>query len=439
MTRIRIQGDSMIFINQLLLNMLIIISAVTLFQIFWLDRRQNMDSILNQVIFACICSLTALFCMSHPMKLTEGLQFDFRMIPLALCILYINARPALIVAVSIAGYLLYIGNHDIVLYGSLLACLCSWLFILCFKPWMLNENPARTVVNATALGFLLGIITSILTYCIQVWVDATILPAYLMYYTVFSLLQGITLGFVIRIIEQIKETSLLRKHTQDTDKINVLSGLAASFAHEIRNPMTVARGFMQILKQPGISEEKRNIYMGMIVEEMDKAQTIVNDYLTFAKPQLEAIELLDAKALILQTVDNIDSYAKLCRVDVEIQLEDKLMISANRDKFTQCLMHLCKNGIEAMPNGGKLQIIGTHQNQSVCIDIIDHGVGMTQEEIRRLGTPFYTTRDKGTGLGMMVTYRVIQMIQGKIDVTSEVGKGTCFSLLIPSLHAKSYH
>ncbi|MFH5182299.1 ATP-binding protein [Paenibacillus sp. TAB 01] len=427
------------FINQLLLNMLIIISAITLFQIFWINRKQNMDALLNQVIFAVLCSLAALFCMSHPMKLTEGLQFDFRIIPLALCLLYLHLRPALIVAAFIAVYLFYIGGSTVVLYGNLLSCICCGVLVLCCKPWMLLDNRTRNVVNATAIGFMLGVVTSILTYCIQVWVDVTMLPVYPLYYLVYSLLQGVTFGFVIRIVEQIKENMLLRKQSQDTDKINVLSGLAASFAHEIRNPMTVARGFMQILKQPGISEDKRQIYTSMVVEEIDKAQTIVNDYLTFAKPQLEAIELLDAKPLIQKAVQSIKPFADLYHVEVETQLDDKLIISANRDKFIQCMTHLFKNGIEAMPDGGKLQIIGTVQNQSVCIDIIDHGVGMTQEEIRRLGTPFYTTRDKGTGLGMMVTYRVIQMIQGKIDVTSEVGKGTCFSLLIPSLPVKSYH
>ncbi|OXM86787.1 ATP-binding protein [Paenibacillus rigui] len=427
------------FINQLLLNMLIIISAITLFQIFWMDRQQKIESLLTQTIFASICALSALFCMSHPMRLTEGLQFDFRMIPLAICLLNISWRPSLIVVGSIIAYLIYYGSNDVVLYGNLLSCLLSVVLVLCCRLLVMLDNRRKNVMNAALLGFLLGIVTSILTYCLQVWVNATLLPLYLVYYTVFSLLQGVTLGIIIRIIEQIKENMLLRQQSQDTEKINVLSGLAASFAHEIRNPMTVARGFMQILKQPGISEEKRQIYTSMVVEEIDKAQTIVNDYLTFAKPQLEAIELLDAKPLILEALHSIEPYAKLCHVDVEAKLDDKLYISANRDKFAQCMMHLCKNGIEAMPNGGKLQVIGTVQNHSVCIDIIDHGVGMTPEEIRRLGTPFYSTRDKGTGLGMMVTYRVIQMIQGKIDVTSEVGKGTCFSLLIPSLHIKSYH
>ncbi|UUZ84474.1 hypothetical protein LJK88_12825 [Paenibacillus sp. P26] len=88
---------------------------------------------------------------------------------------------------------------------------------------------------------------------------------------------------------------------------------------------------------------------------------------------------------------------------------------------------------------GRLQIVASLENQTVCIDIIDQGVGMSREEINRLGTPFYSTRGKGTGLGMMVTYRTIQNIHGRIDVTSELGKGTCFSILIPSIHAGAYH
>ncbi len=79
------------------------------------------------------------------------------------------------------------------------------------------------------------------------------------------------------------------------------------------------------------------------------------------------------------------------------------------------------------------------QSSRVSIDIIDQGIGMTEDEVGRLGTPYYTTRGKGTGLGMMVTYRVIQNIQGRIDVTSEQGKGTCFTITLPSLQPSSYH
>ncbi|WP_079912951.1 ATP-binding protein [Paenibacillus sp. 32352] len=426
-------------INQLLLNMLIIITPVLLYQLFWGDRQNPNLTTTNKRVIAILSTIIAILCMTYPFRFSSGFFYDFRMIPLTICVIYAGLVPSILVFVAILAHRIYLG-------GDIAALICSTALLITLmfvvtraKPYIVNQTRYRNVAAGAVLGLGIGMLSTLYS-CIAFWfagqrMDVT----FWIYFISYSLFYGLTLGLVIYIIEQIRTNVRMRRQLQQTDKMNVLSDLAASFAHEIRNPMTVARGFMQIVKQPDLPEDKRQLYTSMVIEEIDKAHSIVNDYLAFAKPHLEAIELVDAKQLIEQAVISVTPYARLCHVDIETELDEKLTISANKDKFVQCIMHLCKNGIEAMPNGGTLKIIGTLQNRTVCIDIIDHGIGMTPEEIRRLGTPFYSTRDKGTGLGMMVTYRVIQTIQGKIDVTSEVGKGTCFSLLIPSLHNSSYH
>jgi two-component system sporulation sensor kinase B len=410
-----------------------------MYHVFWIDRIQKFQKAVNRRFITFLCTCASLLSIMMHLDLYPGYIYDLRALPVAICLFYAGFRSALIVTGAMIAFRLYIGGG---MAGCLLAIVLAAIALAVFgyaKPLIVKQDRLRNVTSAGAAGLLYGLIAAALASAVLFWEGRDLTSEVWAYLGLYSLLHSITLGLAVYIIEQFKINLNMRNQIQQNDKINTLSELAASFAHEIRNPMTVARGFMQMLRHPGTSEEKRQIYSQMVVDEIDKAQSIITNYLVFAKPHLEAIELVDAKILIEKALDSVKPYANLCQVELETHLEDKLFISTNKDKFIQCMVHLCKNGIEAMPGGGKLKVIGSLQANHVCIDIIDHGIGMTEEEIRRLGTPFYSTREKGTGLGMMVTYRAIQSLQGKIDVTSEVGKGTCFSLLIPTLHPTAFH
>ena len=123
-------------------------------------------------------------------------------------------------------------------------------------------------------------------------------------------------------------------------------------------------------------------------------------------------------------------------VEIEQKIYDpeqnQFMSIGERKKFQQCLINIMKNGIESMKSkGGKLQIHLSGFQDTVKIAISDQGVGMSQEQINRLGQPYFTTKEKGTGLGLMVSYSIVKGMNGTIDVSSELGKGTCFRLNLP--------
>ncbi|ALS23148.1 sensor histidine kinase [Paenibacillus naphthalenovorans] len=424
-------------ICQLLLHMFIIITPVLLYQLFWIDRLQRTDERSKHWIAAAICALVAVFSMSYPLEWHPDYRYDFRMIPLAVCFFYAGPVPALGVSAVIMGYGWHLNSSDL----HTLPILLSFILILlwyCQKRLGDASNLLHPVKGAL-LGLAISLISAFVALLTQWLQGVPVGSHFFIFFSLYCLIFTVTSILVVYTIRQIKKNLDLRKRIQHNDQMNMLSELAASFAHEIRNPLTVVRGFVQMMSQSHLPEDKRQFYNQLVLEEMDKAQSIINDYLTFAKPQFDATQLFDAKTVIAAAVESLQAYAELKGVTIETHLQDQLMISANTDKFMQCIVCLCRNGIDSMPGGGKLQLVGVVQNQTVCIDIIDHGVGMTADEVRRLGTPYYSTRVKGTGLGMMVTYRTIQNIQGRIDVTSEVGKGTCFSILIPSLHSSAYH
>ncbi|WP_152667744.1 ATP-binding protein [Aneurinibacillus tyrosinisolvens] len=238
--------------------------------------------------------------------------------------------------------------------------------------------------------------------------------------------------FAVYLIENMKKNMELQREINRTEKLHVMGELAAAVAHEIRNPMTVVRGFMQLLHQEQIEEHKKRMYTELMIGELDRAEEIINDYLTFAKPEAKHREEIDAGVEVQNAVNVMSSYALLRNVETITGIDHGLFVYLEPSKFRQCLVNLIKNGIEAMPDGGGLQVYAYRRGDSIVVDIIDEGIGMSPEEVSRLGSPFYSTKEKGTGLGLMVCYRIIELFNGKIHVRSEQGKGTAFSILLPA-------
>ena len=214
--------------------------------------------------------------------------------------------------------------------------------------------------------------------------------------------------------------------------MEIVSHLAASISHEVRNPLTVAKGFMQMFHEDLADDSKKRLW-GIAIQELDRATEIINDYLMFAKPAIENREMINIGHELQHAVSIVTQLANMNTVQIHLRLlnDEDYFVLGDRQKLQQCLINVLKNGIEAMPNGGELQVLLRQHQSELQIDILDSGKGMTQEQINRLGEPYFTTKEKGTGLGMMVSFSIIKGMNGSINVTSEPQKGTCFSIKLP--------
>lgn len=219
------------------------------------------------------------------------------------------------------------------------------------------------------------------------------------------------------------------------EKLQIVSHLAASISHEVRNPLTVTRGFIQMLSED-VSPQTKVKYASIALQELDRATDVINDYLTFAAISPENTDRLRVSDEIKHVVNSIKPLAIKNRVDLKISVFDdkSYYIVGESKKFQQCLFNIVKNGIESMSVEGELSIHVHHAASTIQIKIQDEGIGMSQEQIGRLGEPYFTTKNTGTGLGMMVSYSVIKSMEGTIYVSSAQGKGTCFALNLP-IHA----
>lgn len=238
--------------------------------------------------------------------------------------------------------------------------------------------------------------------------------------------------------ERLERMALVRTFSNELSKVEHLqtvSQLAASISHEVRNPLTVTRGFIQLLRDTVVSEEKKEQYINISLAELDRAEHIITDYLNFAKPSMQNAELLELNRELEYIVQVIQPYASMGNIGVHTIKDDEkdIYILGQGKKFHQSLINIIKNGIEAMEQGGDLTIRLTEKDDKAVIVIQDTGKGMSAEQIRMLGTPFYTTKEQGTGLGMMVSFSIIKAMEGECEVESTPGRGTCFTITFPAI------
>lgn len=237
----------------------------------------------------------------------------------------------------------------------------------------------------------------------------------------------------INTMEDIFERTKLQQELQRAEKMNAIGQLAASVAHEIRNPMTVVKGFLQIFLSKELGEED-HMYLKLMIEELNRAETIINDYLTLAKPDVGKVETIEGGKMAEQVMDLMSSYAMMSKnISLHTEIKEQVKIKGNKSELKQVLINILKNGIEAMDDGGKLSMTVERQGDFGVFMIQDNGIGMTEEELSRLGTAFYSLKERGTGMGLMVCYQIIERMKGQIKVSSIKGEGTTFEIMVPVL------
>ncbi|GGD96803.1 ATP-binding protein [Paenibacillus nasutitermitis] len=229
-----------------------------------------------------------------------------------------------------------------------------------------------------------------------------------------------------------KMEELLRR----SEKLTTVGQLAAGVAHEIRNPLTTLRGFLQLQLETNKLNTK---HVDIMLSELDRINLIVGEFLILAKPQATRFEEKDVRFILGDVISLLDSQAHLCDIEflTHFNIETGL-ISCEENQLKQVFINLLKNAIEAMPEGGQIQISLDYKGSGeVSISIVDQGIGIPEDMISKLGDPFFTGKDSGTGLGIMVSQRIIQSHQGTMEIRSKVNVGTSVTITLPLLQGRS--
>lgn len=413
-------------ISDLLLQTLLVLFPVFLYQILMYKKNMLRFKILtNWKIVSLSCLSSIILCILFPVVIDGEYLFDFRVVPLILSFLY-GGMISGIVTFILSGVLI-IGFNETAMAISLLnisfVTILSLLYLRKFK----ESDRFKKISYFTALVSITSIIKVLSTMYMIMNQDININQFY-MIFILFPIISVFVVWISIHLFENMIETILLDNKIQHAERLNVIGHLAASVAHEIRNPMTVIRGFMQIFSKESFIPDSKKQFLNLMIVELDRAEQIINDYLTLAKPNMNEADEIDLKDQLKFVKEIISSYAILNNVHINENLEIGLKLKGSKEKLNQVFINLLKNAIEASPNGGDISIVAYRTNSNIIVEISDYGIGLSSEALKRLGTPFYSTKEKGTGLGLMVSYGIVDAMGGKIVVKSEINKGTCFKI-----------
>ncbi|WP_168121021.1 ATP-binding protein [Paenibacillus sp. HB172176] len=237
-------------------------------------------------------------------------------------------------------------------------------------------------------------------------------------------------------VKDVSEYKHIEQSALQNDKLAMLGKIAAAIAHEIRNPLTSIRGFIQLLR-PYLLEVGKEEYARIILTEIDRANDIIYEFLNSSKPSAPMKQSTSIQHLIKEVVMLTESESLLrnCEIGVE-SFQSEAIVSIDIKQVKQVILNLLKNALDAVEEvqaerRGKIDISLNSDGQYVEIKIRDNGKGMDKVTMSKLFDPFFTTKQAGTGLGLSVSYRIIRNHGGTIRVDSMVGSGTEFVIYLP--------
>ncbi len=248
--------------------------------------------------------------------------------------------------------------------------------------------------------------------------------------------------------ERIRAQQLAEARLVRSARLAAVGEMAAGVAHELNNPLTTVTGFVELVLEDLPADAPQRADLELVLEEAHRARGVVRRLLDFSRPVEDQRVRADVNELIVQVLPLVDHLARTNNITITTELSEGLpWISLDPNQIKQVLLNLVHNGLQAMPHGGPLLIRtfqekrewGGQTQDMLGIAIRDRGDGIPPENLERLFEPFFTTRPagKGTGLGLSVSYGIISSHGGLIDVSSQVGQGSCFTVYLPEESAEA--
>jgi two-component system, sporulation sensor kinase B len=367
--------------------------------------------------------------MSAPVSINNGYILDFRYVPLILAFLYGGYRMGLTLSVLVISYrLLIVGVDGLFFILMVMAFLLITLHFTHHKyhllPYKEKVIYSSTLIALTLIIFILG--TQTLTGFPDVSSKFGL-------WLIFISLNILTLYTTIYIHESLKEMEFVHYEVAEYEKMHLINHFSISIAHQLQKPLNTIQETLETIKSDTSLSNQSHFEINTSLKEIAEAQKIIGNYLLLAGSDDHKNDFLNVHEEIEYILKCIQTFALIHLVEVVYHpsFDKDLYIKGNRSQLHQALLNIIKNGIEAIKGDGKLEI-GIHEMlESIYIVIEDNGIGMTKEVMNLLGNPLKSQKENGTGFGTMIAYNIIQSMAGKIEVNSEKGKGTTFSIVLP--------
>ena len=283
-------------------------------------------------------------------------------------------------------------KYIILLYGQSYFCFIVYLSIIQVNKEIALANYINSFI-AVSLSFLMSMIISKLMH-----------REYLHKYSLEELVKARSDALIMQ-----------QQTINRLQQLNLVGELSAGIAHEIRNPMTSVRGFLQLLGNRDYYKKDKE-YFDLMIDELDRANSIITDFLALTKDKKVNFVDEDLNQIILRLIPLLDTNVLY---EIQTDLGEIPRLSLDDKEISQVILNLANNGCESMPFGGCLTIRTYKLIDKVILEVQDQGQGIKSEILEKIGTPFFTTKEKGTGLGLAVCSSIIDQHNAKLDIKSD--------------------
>lgn len=408
-----------------LIQILMILFPTLFYQSYFKRKFQSKTQRKLGLIF--IYGLSILTCMAFPVSINEGFMLDFRYIPLILGFLYGGYQVGFPLLGLVIMFRFIIGGPGI--YLTILICV---VLLVIFQATLHKYEKYDSQGKRTYALSLLVIAMVAFGFGAQFFDDQILSEREFFLWIVFAFLNMITMLATRHIHESLLELDKINFEVIEYERMHLLSQFSVSIAHKLQSPIRKIQDSVEILQNTDLPANKRFVVNEMN-EELETAQNIINDYLVLAKEQQNKKAILNVHSELEAIIHSIQSYAHMHNVELKFfpAIDRVLALKGDPSQFRYALLNLIKNGIEAIEEDGVVEIAVHEMLDSIYILIEDNGKGMSNEETNRIGAPTNSKKKNGTGLGTMVAFNILKSMAGKIEVSSQVGKGTTFSIILP--------
>ncbi|MBM4761872.1 sensor histidine kinase [Bacillus sp. B15-48] len=416
--------------DNMMLQILMVLFPIILYQALQGNQRFGVR---EAFYWGIVFSITMGLCIAYAVKINDGIFLDLRMVPWFLAFIYGGKAVGIFVTVFYVILRFLVGGSGMIpaFIVLLLGTMMIWEFRAQYFKWDRKEKIIKSVLFIGMLSFAIPFLGTVL-------LDEPMTLTKFLINVGYVVANVLTVWLAVHLLETHLEKQRLIKEMRKKEKLQVVGEVAASVAHEIRNPMTSVRGFIQILTGSKNISPSEKEYLHICMDELDRANEIISDYLSLGKNnEMEQHGHIDLSKVANQSVNTLFSYATLQNVSVTLETSKPAYIMGISSRLQQMLINLIKNAIEAAGPDGNVSVSVVIVDKSVEVTIADDGVGMTAEQVEKIGLPYYSTKEKGTGLGLMVTLQIIKEMKGTWSVMSEQNKGTTFKVSFPLAKEKA--
>ncbi len=218
----------------------------------------------------------------------------------------------------------------------------------------------------------------------------------------------------------------------NSEKLAAVGQLASGVAHEIKNPLTTLKGYTEYLRDETRDDEKKKLF-DILLEEIERINFIAGEFMVLGKPDTYDFSKTDVISTVKHIAFFLQNEAKKRNIKFEFDINvDEAFVNGEVSQLKQVFLNILKNAMEAMPSGGDILIKVYKKGKEIELSFKDEGIGIPKNQLSRVGQPFFTTKQNGNGLGLMVSYKIIENHLGKIVLDSKEDAGTTFTILLPS-------